>query len=167
MNRFWWPCALRHRFATAWLFGSLVWFPLRAWKFVSCGISCVGSGICDQLSLVHRSSTALLFLCVNFQPQQWDGPGPIWAFALQKEKLWTEAPTCSFFDSFSSLCLNAQTVKLSVVVRWPSVFLPRLKPDECFQSSTYICILERDQFFHPAYSILCIYSLMYLKIPNI
>jgi len=48
-------------------------------------------------------------------------------------------------------CLNAREVKLSLVLSaGPSVFLPRLTPDECFESSTYICILERDQFFHPS-----------------
>jgi len=48
------------------------------------------------------------------------------------------------------LCLNGREVKLSVFLRAAaSVFLPRLTPDECFESSTCICILERDQFFHP------------------
>jgi hypothetical protein len=47
-----WPRGLRRRSAAAWLLGSLVRIPLRAWMFV-CFLyvvwSCVGRGLCDGL----------------------------------------------------------------------------------------------------------------------
>jgi hypothetical protein len=104
----------------------------------------------------------------NFQTSTVRRLGPIWAFAPQKEKNMSRGPDMQFLlTALVLFCLNAREVKLSVVCSGPSVFVPQLTPDECLESSTYICILERDQFFHPPYSILCIYSLIYLKIPNI
>jgi hypothetical protein len=72
-----WPRGLRRRSAAAWLLGSLVRIPLRAWMFVSCVymLSCVGrEAFATGWSLVQRSPT----VCLNkiTKPPVWDGQGP-------------------------------------------------------------------------------------------
>jgi hypothetical protein len=36
-----WPCSLKRRSVAAWLLGSRVRIPLRAWMFVSCVYMCI------------------------------------------------------------------------------------------------------------------------------
>jgi hypothetical protein len=43
------PFCLRGRSAVAWLLGSQVRTPLKAWVFVPCVVRCVGSCLCDKL----------------------------------------------------------------------------------------------------------------------
>jgi len=111
---------------------------------------------------------ARVFFC-NFQTSTVRRPRSDLGFCATERENMSTGPDMQFLlTAIVLFCLNAREVKLSVVLRaGPSVLLPRLTPDECFQSYTYTCILEKDQFFHPQYSILCIYSLMYFKIPNI
>jgi hypothetical protein len=56
------PWRLRRRLAAAWLLGSRVRIPLRAWIFHYCVFVCwVGSGICDGLVTCSRGNLP----CVN------------------------------------------------------------------------------------------------------
>jgi hypothetical protein len=48
IHRSQWPRGLGRRSAAAWLLGSRVRIPLRAWMFVSC-FPCVYRGLCDGL----------------------------------------------------------------------------------------------------------------------
>jgi hypothetical protein len=66
MCRSQWLCSLRRRPAAAWLLGSRVRIPLRAWKLDPCVSFCVGSGLCDELiTRLEESYHVYVCMCVR------------------------------------------------------------------------------------------------------
>ena len=72
---------------------------------------CVGIGLCDELITRSGSPTvcvcacARLFLCVTYKPQHWDGLGPIWAVAPQRNVVtFLVCCTESFNDTLVLFC---------------------------------------------------------------
>jgi hypothetical protein len=59
------PRGLRRRSAAAWLLGSRVRIPFRAWMFVSCVymLSCVGRGLCGGL-ITRPEESYRVSICV-------------------------------------------------------------------------------------------------------
>jgi hypothetical protein len=85
-----WPCGLRHRSAAAWLRGSRVQLPLRAWMFVSflclyVVLSCVGRGLCDGLITCPEESYCASD-CVWLGNVKGGGSGPHWDVEPNKMK---------------------------------------------------------------------------------
>jgi hypothetical protein len=73
VSRSQWPRGLRRSSAAAWLLGSRVRIPLRAWMFVSClyvVLSCVGTGLCEGLITVQKSPTVCLYVCDQETPKR-------------------------------------------------------------------------------------------------
>jgi hypothetical protein len=81
--RFQWPRCLRFRSAAAWLLGSQVRIPLRAWMFVLylyVVLFCVGRGLCDGL-ITRPEKSYCLSNCVWLRNLKRGGQGPIWSVA--------------------------------------------------------------------------------------
>jgi hypothetical protein len=81
--RFQWPRCLRFRSAAAWLLGTQIRIPLRAWMFVLylyVVLFCVGRGLCDGL-ITRPEMSYCLSNCVWLRNLKRGDQGPMWSVA--------------------------------------------------------------------------------------